>query len=256
MPSPLWGPHDIPVGSQLVLQLGSLDLWVQRHRAEWRVAYRQADDPLREGQSVAVSDLGELPDDLVAHRFATDRSDARLFLQPRTADRPVVVRPSAPLHLAAADTATIFTSTPVWVALAVAGHELTEVPTHRPNDTWFGATTREGQLCYAGRTTARLRAEALLRRPGRLYTQVKVTNHGVDPLQIERVQLPVPHMSVGLASDGTLWTPPLTLVRTGEEPAADVQIGRKGADLQPVGDGPRLGGKPSIMVRALGALLS
>ncbi len=251
-----WGAHEVPIGSQLRLSVGSLDLWVQHLANEWRIARTRDPDPLRNERSLQLGDIEVLPDGIEQERFATDRPDEQLTLAPRTADRAFVVRPSAPLSLVAEDSVSFFCSTPLWLALSVGGAPLTELPTTRPNDTWFGDSTRVGQLCYAGRTAARLRVQALLRRPGRVYTEVRLINHGSDLLRIERVQLPLPHARLGLAADHTVWTPPVTVAREGDQPHADMKVGALAPELQPVGDGPRLAGSPSIMVRALSALLS
>jgi hypothetical protein len=251
-----WGTHEVPIGSQLRLSLGSLDLWVQHLPNEWRIARIRDADPMRDTFSLKITPLEPLPVGIEQERYATERADTALTLIPRTADRPFVVRPSAPLSLVASDSAAFYCSTPMWIALSVGGATLGELPTSRPNDTWFGDSTRSGQLCYAGRTKARLSAAALLQRPGRIYTEVRVVNHGVDPLRIERVHLPLPHNRLGISREGAVWTPTLTLERQGDEPDASLRIGALGAAFRPIGDGPRRTGTPSILVRALSALLT
>lgn len=251
----LWATHEVARGHQLRLALGPLDLRVQRLEHEWRLALSHDDDPMRDAAAWRVEPADALDEGDVHARMATGGTDTALRLIPAAADRPMVVRPAAPLSLLAGETASFFTSTPLWVQLDVGGRRLTEHPTLVPRQTWFGESTRSGQLCYAARTTARLRPDLLLHRLGRLYTEVRVANRGGDPLHIERVQLPLPHLPLGLAADGRLWTPPVTVIRTGDEPDAEVRTEAPPSGWSAFAPA-RLKGTPSIVVRALGALLS
>ncbi|MEX2503116.1 MAG: hypothetical protein WD336_12130, partial [Trueperaceae bacterium] len=141
-------------------------------------------------------------------------------------DRAVIVRPADPLTVPAGESVVLYVSTPLWLAIATHGprHVLLEVPCYRPSDTWFGPSTREGDLAYASRTTARLDLADLPTRPHRAITPVQVTNRARDPLLIDRLRVPVEHLPLYGGARG-LWTPRVRLVRGGEHnDQADVQI--------------------------------
>ena len=87
----------------------------------------------------------------------------------------------------------IYVSTPLWVRVDV--HDppqfLQEIPVIRPSDTWFGPSTREGELGYAGRTHGRLNFEngdgpiqiLYLDTPGvraRAYGSINLASETVD----------------------------------------------------------------------------
>ena len=179
--------------------------------------------------------------------------------QQSLANRPVISRPVTPFHLPAGEEATLFVSTPVWLHLAAAKplRDLTDVPIQRPSDTWFGPSTREGQLCYDSRTSGRLHLEEVPQRPHRAVTRVVIRNDGSDALRLERLSLPAPFLAVFEADDGLLWTTPVTLVR---EPSGEMgtvkihenppQEARHARRLSP----PREKPTHASLVRALSAL--
>src|SRR5690606_5680646 len=82
-----------------------------------------------------------------------------------------------------------------------------------PSDTWFGPSTREGELGYAARTNARLDLEQMRPRPSRAVTKVVVRNVGDDNLRIERLNLPVPQLSLFVNRQGLIWTNSITVER-------------------------------------------
>jgi hypothetical protein len=134
-----------------------------------------------------------------------------------------------------------------------------DVPTYRPSDTWFGPNTRVGELCYAARTSARLSLDQVVRRPGRAITELRLINDGHDALRIERVKVPVPHLGVFRSEDGVFWTERVDLHRKPDEAQATIEIvpgapAIAGATTR-IAE-PRETGTPSILVRALGALLT
>ena len=113
------------------------------------------------------------------------------------------------------DEASLFLTTPIWLSLSAApsGKLMTELPCHRPSDTWFGTSTREGELCYAGVTSARLSLEDLTMRPHRAVTQVRIENQASTPLHLDRIALPAPGLSLFAAEDRRLWTERVRITR-------------------------------------------
>jgi hypothetical protein len=158
-------------------------------------------------------------------RFALSGEDDTVVLSPRLADRPVVIRPASRFVVAPRHRVSLFVSTPAWVRVSTRDDEvLAEEPWVRPSDTWFGPSTTEGELCYASRTAGRLRVSELPFRPHRVITAVTVENDGDSPLPIERLLLPVAHLSIFRREEGLLWTEDIQLRRTGEQGFARFRV--------------------------------
>jgi len=241
-PSPWWGTASLEMDAGGEWHVGPSTLWVYRSFHDWRVIVRPSTDPktadpmaqrsgrkgpVDEGTMTAV--LESEDDDLLTQRFSVQDTGEEIALRPALADRPVVVRPEHPLSVLPDEAVTLYLSTPLWVRIELVESErrLTEVPSHRMSDTWFGPSTREGTLCYATRTAGRLRLDRLPLRLHRALTPLTVQNRTAESLALERIQLPVPHLSVYGTPDDVLWTDPVRMThRSVDEGAAiDIQEG-------------------------------
>lgn len=253
---PWWGDGELGPVEGRSWQIGPLTLHLARRPNEWRVGWKTGADPLADDLQVAeplpVDAPEHMASDLVVHRFAM-RGGGRFHLTPALADRPVVVRPDLPLHIPAGMQARVYVSSPVWLRVEVEGLLLTEVPTFRMSDTWFGASTRVGELCYASRTSGRLRLELLPRRHARAVTAVNLVNRASKPLMFERLKLPAPSLALFHGPEG-LWTQSLAVTWTSSG-TTDVELGPPpdGAPEQ-IAD-PRAPDPGGALARAFGALI-
>lgn len=177
---------------------------VTRRPAEWQIETIRAAD--------AAADTPAEP-----RRYLCEKTGERIWLIPRLADRPVVMRPLTPLTVAPGAQAEIYVSSPVLVQVAVGPERvvLEESFAQQPSDTWFGQSTIAGELCYASRTRARLRPDELPPTNDRAMTAVRITNRGDDPLRIERLALRAPNLDLFATGGGTLWTEDIALDRAG-----------------------------------------
>ena len=254
--SPWWGPFDVPHDKARRWHLGPLRLRVARLDYEWRVAWTIGVEPLETSLEIgAGGEVLPLLEAAEVRRFASPRLTETLELRVALADRPVVVRPETPFILLPKDEVTFYCTTPVWVGLWAEGVEqmLLEVPSFRPSDTWFGADTREGMLCYASRTCARLALEHVRWRPARATTAVKLKNRGVDALELVRFVLPAPQLAVYAGADGQLWTD--TVVAEGDgQGELEVQVSPPTAGEAVRLAGPRNGPDRTALSRVFGAL--
>jgi hypothetical protein len=236
-------------------------LWVQRRVKEWRVVSWSDPDHLMDGVEVREGlGLLEPPPEASVTRFATSSEGEQVVLEPALADRSVVTRPELPIFAMAGDEVALYVGSPLWVRLLVGSERrlLCEVPTFRPSDTWFGASTQEGELCYAARTSARLALEDVRLKPSRALTRVVVRNRGVDNIRIERLNLPVQRLTLFASSSGMLWTECVTVERRREDSLVRVQT----SDSPPTEAGtltrltpPRHPHERNVVVRAISALL-
>lgn len=239
---PWWGPYTVPVQQMYHWHLGALHSWMLRDAHEWRVAWEAGRDPLHDANTcegpMAVDEAAfswsDPPDAYTLARYSMHATEATLRVQPALADRALVVRPEHPISIPPDEAITLFVSTPLWMRILVheREHQLLEMPTVRLSDTWFGASTRAGELCYAARTTGRLHLDNVPRRPHRAITPIRIRNQARDTLLLERVQMPATHLALYETDEAVLWTQALTLEREANRgatgPAAAVHI-RPGA---------------------------
>jgi len=212
--------------------IGPSTLWIFHGPNEWRLTHKQESDSLMSESAVRCpvpeSEWPHVVDPDVAAsqiaRFSTRDEDPRVMLTPALADRPVVARPEHAIYIPAGEEVTLYVSTPLWIQVDLGGRAQHEVPAYRPSDTWFGPSTREGELCYATRTTGRLQLENLPLRPHRAVTPLLLRNRASDQLLLERVQIPTQHLALFASPDHMLWTQAVTLHREENVEGARVQI--------------------------------
>lgn len=221
---PWWTPREVPVGQGLELLLGPLRLILGHGSDEWRINQESvAEEAASDRARIKVR--RSLPSEY-QERYVIGGDASRLALTPLLADRNVVIRPRQPVFLLSGQQVTLYLSTPIWIKLEVgqSGTLLREVPVTRLSDTWFGPSTREGEVCYAGRTQARHHIDELPRRAHRAITPLHIHNKASTPLSLEKFSLPVPMLSLYGSTDGSLWTQRLTLTREDQSDLAAVRI--------------------------------
>ena len=211
-----WGTSELAADQILHWEIGPFRLWLQRLETEYRLAHT-IDDDLASNQVTCcqtVEDLDLLTMDNSV-RFALAKTVERVELTPALADRPVVARPEKPLIIPPGESLHLFVHSPLWLKLTAGKKQipLVAMPLLRPSDTWFGPSTREGELCYASRSFFQLRLDELPYHPHRASTSVHLHNRTSSALALERVQLPVKHLGLFSDPEGRLWTEEVTLVR-------------------------------------------
>lgn len=209
LPSP-W--NTLADGSTAQAQIEHLSLNIRRTRGECWLDYHY-DLP------------NTLPGTAEPHsvRFLLSDTDPALRVAPQLADRTVVVRPTMPTELPPKQCATLFISTVLWARVTVGEQTLTELPGVRLSDTWFGADTRRGELCYASQTRALLSLENIQYSAMRAITPITIDNQGDDNVRLERINVPVPNLT--LYCDGErFWTSGVRILREKNLATANVQI--------------------------------
>lgn len=234
-----WGSVSLDPYTGGKWEIGPLTLWVYRASHDWRIVHRPSTDPvtadpMAQRSDVTVplseSDMADVlePDDtaLVTHRHSVHDTDETVALRPALPDRPVVARPEHSLSVLPKESVTLYLSTPLWARIELVESErmLQEVPSHRMSDTWFGPSTQTGELCYATRTTGRLRLDQVPVRPHRALTPLQIRNQAPEALALERVQLPAPHLALYETARDGLWTDAVTMIRREGEAGADIRI--------------------------------
>jgi len=260
-------PFALDEGQTATVHVASFALQILRRAREWRVTTATTNDLAASEVVLKIPDPAPQPlaftQDAHHARFAFDHASP-LQLRPRLADRTVVVRPADPLFLMPGATVDIYVSTIIWVVLELASDntQLIDRTAHRPSDTWFGPSTRVGELAYASRTSARLDPHELPHRPNRATTRIRLVNDSPAPRSLERVMLPAPELELWQLASGMLWTQGVELalgsdeeapVRLDPGPPALADHGEAGAAPVRVSP-PRLLARKSLLVRAISAI--
>ncbi len=256
-----WGTFPLPLGETWRWRIGALSVWLRREANEWRVTHRNSGDPFdatfEEGRPEAEPAPAE---DVAVLRLAEEATRDPIRLTPVLPDRPVVSRPEQPFHVLGGKQVQIYVSSPLWLRVETGPPTCTllELPLYRSSDTWVGPNTREGELCYASRTSCRHTLADLHPRAQRAVTPVQIHNRTERTLLIERLNLPVPYLPLVATPEGMLWTHGVTAEITREGETAEIEIARKppreaarAKRLAP----PRSDEGGSMITRALGALI-
>ncbi len=254
-----WGEVELDLGETAHWKIGPLRLWLHRGASEWRLAHDRVDADDAMGWELSRS--ATWPEgDVQCERFAVTETGPTVALRPLPADRPVVVRPRTPFRVLPGQQSRIFVSAPLWLDILVGsgGLPLREIPTKRLSDTWFGSTTRNGELCFSLKTSARTDWKELPRASYRLVTPVVIENRAEEPLMVERLNLPAPFLSVYGSAGGELWSEEVHMLSDEDGGMAELDLRRS---PPPEADGaarlsePRRVARKGHLFRAFGSLL-
>lgn len=253
-----WQPRRVTEGSTLDCRIGPLRLQICRAPGEWHIAATQDAESGESEVAELLLRSGAIDgEDFQRHMFARD--DDLIRLTPMLLDRPVVIRPRQPVFLPSGEEIMLYMSSPIMVRVEAGDPavQLSEIPAVRLSDTWFGASTRDGELCYSGRTHARQYLDEVPRRCYRAITPARIRNEAGTPLPVDRLSLPVTALSVHGSADGTLWTEGVALVRGANSELAALHIDDAPPDIAgPVEllSRPRQPQSRGALVRAFSAL--
>jgi len=221
-----WGDFEIPRDGPLVWMIGPLTLSIESIEFEWILKYRYDALGDEDHDRCLVAAAGApIEPPFETERFAGSKGRS-VRIVPALADRPVVSRPEVPFRLLPGESTEMFIGTPLWFRIELPGKGIAiwELPLSRPSDTWFGPSTRVGELCYATRTKARLRERDVPIRPSRAVTQVTLSNAASDAMLLERINLPVPILSAFHKPHDNIWTNAITLERRDDGEMAELKI--------------------------------
>ena len=228
-PSLWWGEFRPNQGEINGWQIGPSRLWVTYYPEEWRIAHHQFNKGKTQAKQVVTPQ--DIPEEAVVKRFSFKKAPPTLKLEPALADRAMIVKPDQPFFVQPKEEASIYIDTALWLQLSVGlSTKLCEMPSQRPSDTWFGPSMIDGELCYASRTSARLRLQDLHFQDHRAITVLKLRNNAKDALLLERVRLPVQYLNLYQDSENRVWTQAVTLIREESGELAELKLG-KGAPI-------------------------
>ncbi len=236
-----WHERTLKDGEWLRADFGELTLVVLSILEEWRVAalYGKQRDVLKGAEMP--------PDDLPWERWDRGAEDVKLRFRPVFPDRPVIVRPRAPLHLSPRAKANFFVGIPAFIELNAHSEgqyeRLSAWPSDPPSNSWHG-TPISGTLCYSVKTRARRQFIAEDWQELSIISTIEIANTGSHTLPFERLFYETGHLAI-FEHEGRLWSNHAR-IRTGEkdDSLSGIVFGKKpfgdaaaGVELTP----PRLG---------------
>lgn len=241
--------------------IGERQLVIQRQASEWNTWNLETETENSETLVRADYTDQALPDHALLGRHLQVATAASLRVMPALADRSIVARPSVPLRLLGGEQTRIYVSTPLWFkALTLPGElSLLDVPFWRPSDSWFGPSTREGEMCYAKYTDARMQIKLLEQRSHRAITPIFIHNKQKEALLIERLNVPVHLLSLYQDAHQGLWTNTINVTREEDDDLIELQLEKQApTEVQDacLVAGPRIASDRHTLIRSLGSLFA
>ena len=239
------------IDERALWHVGPKKVSLLRRRREWSISTVDCAESDEEGLVVYPSKDELEENGAVENRFTFRQSPDTVQVRPAPPDRNLVVYPESAFHITSGESITLFCSIPLWIRVEVEGGDtLLDQALARPADTWFGPSTRQGELCYATWTSARLERSSVRRQAHRAVTELQIHNGASETLHLERVNLAVPHLSVFAMEDGSLETESITLERTAGESTGKLSVGEA-----PRGKGIQLVTSPRVRPESGGTLV-
>ncbi|MFC1607237.1 DUF432 domain-containing protein [Candidatus Latescibacterota bacterium] len=226
-----WGDFSLPMDGAGRWQIGPAVLWIERFTSEWRTTY-EINENVQE-TSVEITIPCKLSEEIIEksiiNRFGLEKTDDTVLLLPALADRSVVIQSEIPFNILPKQKISYYVSSPLWVQIKTTKSDmlLLDIPIFRPSDTWFGPSTMEGSISYASKTNGRLKLENILFRPHRALTEVLIHNQTDKPILLQKLNLPVTHLSLYESEDGYLWTQPVNLEIKKDDELSDLKINKR-----------------------------
>lgn len=216
-----WGDQSVAALKPLLIRLGPLRIWARRSDAEWMIAVQRDEGESSNDSSLHVETLTDPTplEEVLSERFVLRETSSELSIAPATPDRAVVVRTKEPLFVPPGEEARLFLAVPLWIRVLTGPRRtvLVDRPVHLPRETWFGPSTREGEIAFASRVSPRLRHEDPWFGPFQATTALLVRNRARSAFEANRLKVPAPHLSLFEDLQGRLWTESLTLTHELEQ---------------------------------------
>ncbi|MBA6391325.1 hypothetical protein H4J38_11140 [Colwellia sp. BRX10-3] len=256
-----WGEFTFSLQQQRCWQFGDRSIILKRDENEWNSWNLET---VTENDQAMI--VGEPDDDCCMKaakfgRYLQQNTSDKIQVLPLLADRSVVTRPDTPLTLLAGEKARLYVSTPIWFSakLLPKGECLLDLPFWRPSDSWFGPSTRVGQICYAKYTAARIQLNNIEKRPHRAITPITVINNHNEALTIERISVPVTLLHLYADQEHQLWTTGISVHRDGHSDNVELHLDKHApveANAPVLISNPRVATEQSILIRSISSLFA
>ncbi|RYZ67537.1 MAG: hypothetical protein EOP05_17600, partial [Proteobacteria bacterium] len=231
-----WGRHSLAIDRTDFWQVGPLKMWLASSPAKLSISWGHSTDFLDSHvRSVPGAQL-QLEQNIVAPPEVetvisafNHAARSEVVFAPMLPDRPVVLRLVDPLHVLPGEEVTLYMVVPLFIRLEAAQSSklISEIPTFRLSDTWFGPLSTLGGLCYASASPAYLDLREVPLRAHCAITAITVKNSGIDSLKLDRLNIPLPRLSLFYSQRSGFWTDRMTLERNSDDEMANVKLDRQ-----------------------------
>lgn len=211
-----WGTFEFSPGHTLQLACADMNMVFTCQQHQWWLGY-QWQKHLNQvvPEVLAVNEAIDMTVFEKQQRIVFSKLPSELTLRPALADRPVVCRPVVTVSLLPHQQVSLFVCLPLWIQLwsEQSREVLLDVPSVKVCDTWFGANSREGTISYASRVSEQLDVKPISNNLSRAAIEVRIQNQSSELLNLDKISIPAPNLSLYADDKGQLWTPRITMVR-------------------------------------------
>jgi len=256
-----WGEYSFEQLQQRVWQVGGRAIILRRLANEWNSWNIEAEEELDEPIQCKDNCTVEYDEQLIHGRFLQQNTSDSIRVLPLLADRSIVARPATPLTLLPGQRSRLYVSTPIWFQAKSLPSEalLLDIPFWRPSDSWFGSSTREGQIVYAKYTSARIQLDKLERKSHRAITPITVINIHKEALVIERINVPVTLLHLYSDSTQQLWTTSIEVKREEDNGNVELTLEKQAppeANIAQLVNSPREASEGNRLIRSISSLFA
>ncbi len=198
-------------GETRLWHIGYARFWIRRKSGDWFIAFEPAGREVTVGGVTGLTGAarsssttgnfivgveGEPLPGMQWTRYVAG-STPKIAVRPVLPDRPVVVRPGAPVKVLAGKSTQFFFHVPVWLAIMESAERnpllLAEHPGLLMSNTWFGDPD-SGELCYSLTTPLASSPNELQENPLAAICPLKISNVAPQTLDFQRVAVRVPYL--------------------------------------------------------------
>lgn len=254
-----WGEFTFEMQAQKCWRIGERSIVISRQATEWNTWNLETEEEnYNDIETSNEVNMAVMEEDNIG-RFLEKSTSSQLKIMPLLADRTVVARPSSPLTILAGEKIQLYVSTPIWFyAETSPGSKcLLDIPFWRPSDSWFGASTIDGQLCYAKYTSAKTQLDELNLHSHRATTPITVINSHNKSLTINRINVPVNYLNLYSDQQNQLWSSRISIERENDSDDVELIIDKSSSEhINPLTfiSKPRLSSEHGKLVRSISHL--
>ncbi|MDG1752832.1 MAG: hypothetical protein P8I03_14425 [Thalassotalea sp.] len=218
-----WGDFTFEQQEKKSWSIGDRAIVLKRDNNEWNSWNVETNDENSNDVIVCEHSNLSISENVEIGRYLASNKSNTISITPQLADKSIIARPASPLNILAGETVQLFVSTPVWFCAKSSpeGKVLVDLPFWRPSDSWIGASTIDGQLCYAKYTSAKTNLEDLELRPHRAITPITVINNHHEALVINRINVPVNYLHLYNDENNQLWTSSISIEKENDSDGSD-----------------------------------
>lgn len=188
-----WGSFLIEEEQSRFFKIGQLVTCVDRFNHKWHITtYHEGEQPFK--------------------TFAAQTSNEITF-KPTLPDRPLLSLLDRPCYIPLGETLLVYISVPLWIQIS-AGKPTTvldEFATETLADTWFGKSTRTGELCYNNPIHGSPRLEDLPQDSTHAIIPVSIENRTRSTNLLHELKISLEHLALYSDKKNRLWTEHLHL---------------------------------------------